>query len=817
MKIKPLSVLLLFAPLFMHAQIKGIVLSHQGEPLPFVNVMINDSPKDGVTTDLDGRFEISAKIKVSALTFSYLGYEKQRIAVKDLHTNSFLQIQLQVLAYDIATIEVIAGDNPADRIMERVIANRDRHNPEKLKAYSCETYNKFHFSWLPQQAKLEEKLAQRDSLGKKDTRYYQNLQKYSQEADQHHLFLMESITERQYQRPAQYLEKVTHNKVSGFKEAALVALAAEVQPFAFYQEQVTLFDKDFLNPVSPGSPRQYFFHLEDTLYRGMDTIFVIAFHPRKGKNFNGLEGLLHIHSDGYAIENVKAAPTDDQKLHFLIEQHYEQLAGGQWFPAQLHFVMTLEKYPSPLMGIRANGRSFVDKVKLLESLPAKAFRSKERVVLTETAMLATDSVWAARRPESLTPQEASTYDYMDSLGTKHHFDRWWKRGKALSDGRWPLGVVDLSLRRALAFNEFEGFRLGSGWYTNDKVSKHFSFGGYAAYGFKDEKWKYGGDFTAHFNKHLDIGLKLFYQKDIQEPGGIVFPLEPTLLNRRLFAQQMNEVEIAGLQFKGELLPFLDVQLGIDKEHWQPFPFQEEQPGTVGDFTPFKATALRMHLRYAYGQKYIGFLGTKLPDEDSRYPILSLSYSKGIKGLWGGALAYDKLLASIAYKPKLRLLGESQIVLEGGMINGEVEVPLPYLFYSSGIGRDFQWLSLTRVFQTMDFYEFLSDQFLHFFFRHDFGKLLFRTKWLQPSIAVEHNMGVGRLGTEVPTTDAVHFKTLENPYLEAGLVIDNIIRINYLNVAWIGVGLGGYYRYGAQHLVGGWKENTALRLSVSLDF
>ncbi|MEZ5039143.1 MAG: DUF5686 family protein [Saprospiraceae bacterium] len=816
MKIKPLFVLLFFAPLFIHAQIKGIVLNHQGEPLPFVNVMINDSPRDGVTTDLDGRFEISANTDVRALTFSYLGYEKQRIEAKDLYNTSFLQVQLQALAYDIGAIEVIAGENPADRIMERVIANRDRHNPEKLKAYSCETYNKFHFSWLPQQAKLEEKLAQRDSMGKKETRYYQNLQKFSQEAEQHHLFLMESITERQYQRPAQYLEKVTHNKVSGFKEATLVALAAAVQPFAFYEEQVTLFDKDFLNPVSPGSPRQYFFHLEDTLYRGMDTIFVIAFHPRKGKNFNGLEGLLHIHSDGYAIENVRAAPTDDQKLHFLIEQHYEQLAGGQWFPAQLHFVMTLEKYPSPMMGIRATGRSFVDKVSLLDTFPAKTFRSKERVVLAETAMLATDSVWATKRPEPLSPLEASTYVHMDSLGSKHQLDRWWRRGQALSDGRWPLGFVDLSLRRALAFNEFEGFRSGVGLYTSDKISKHFSVGAYAAYGFKDEAWKYGGDLNIFFNKRLDIGMHLLYQKDIQEPGLIAFPLEPNLVGRRLFAQQMNEVEVTSLQLKGEFLPFLDVQLEIGKESWRPFPFKEEQPMTIGDFTPFNATAVSLHMRYAYGQKYIGFLGTKLPDEDTRYPILSLSYSKGIKGLWGGALAYDKLLASIVYKPKVRGLGESQMVIEGGMITGDV--PLPYLFYSSGIGRDFQWLSLSRTFQAMDFYEFLSDQFLHFFFRHDFGKLLFRTKWFQPAIAVEHNMALGRLDTSRQlTSDGQLFKTLENPYMEAGLVVDNILRVNYLNVAWIGVGVGGYYRYGAQQLGGAWKENTALRLSVSLDF
>ena len=143
------------------------------------------------------------------------------------------------------------------------------------------------------------------------------------------------------------------------------------------------------------------------------------------------------------------------------------------------------------------------------------------------------------------------------------------------------------------------------------------------------------------------------------------------------------------------------------------------------------------------------------------------------------------------------------------------MPFPYLFYSGGIGRDFQWLSIDRVFQTMDFYEFLSDQFVHIFFRHEFGKLLFRTKWLQPAIAVEQNVGVGRLTSNVP--EGTSFKHLQDPYLEAGLVVDNIIRINYLNVAWIGLGVGGYYRYGAQHLPGGWLENMGWRFSLTIDY
>lgn len=796
----------------LQAQIQGIVQNPAGDPLPFVNVLINDSPRDGATTDLDGRFSMDHPEAIQVLTFSYLGYEKLRITKDEYDFNQHLKIKLRPLAYEMDAIEVVAGINPADRIMQRVIDNRFRNNPEKLSSYSCRTYNKIHFAWLPHREKLKEKVATRDAMGKKETRYFKNIQKFSAKADTHHLFLMESITQRKYQRPAQYVEEVLHNKVSGFKEAEFVALAAEVQPFAFYEEQVSLFDKDFLNPVSPGSPQQYFFHLEDTLYRARDTIFVLSYHPRKGKNFNGLKGLLHIHSDGYAIENVKAEPAEERKLNFLIEQHYTQLSDGQWFPQQLHFAMFWERYPSPYLGLQASGRSFVSAVEVGLSFPKKTFKAKESVVFSTSALQTKDSVWLSSRPEHLTPLEEATYAHMDTLGEQHHFDRWWRRGQALADGRWPMGKLDLSLRRALAFNDFERVRVGVGLYTSDRLSRWFSVGGYGAYGIKDGAWKYGMDLSLYLDKYRDRRFNFFYRKDIQEPGTMLFPLDPNLITRRFFATQMNVVESWGGYFRGELFPFLDVKMGLRTESWAKGIGEDETVVPI-QFDPFRANILSLHMRYAYGQQYISFLGSQLPDEDPRYPILSLTYERGIGKWLERGTPYEKYLGSLSYRYRIRRLGESQWLLEGGWVSGEA--PLPYWFYSSGIGRDFQWLTLDRIFQTMDQYEFLSSTFMHLFFRHDFGKLLLREKWFQPSIAMEHKLAMGQQGLSVSELNT--FKTLDDPYLEVGLVLDNIIRINYLNVAWLGFGVGAYYRYGAQHLPGGWAKNMAWRLSVMIDY
>src|SRR5205823_4082031 len=80
---------------------------------------------------------------------------------------------------------------------------------------------------------------------------------------------------------------------------------------------------DFVNPVSPNSWDKYFFNVEDTLFNGADTVFVVSYHPEKGKHFSSLKGILEINTDGYAIQKVTAEPSDTSLATVVasMEQH----------------------------------------------------------------------------------------------------------------------------------------------------------------------------------------------------------------------------------------------------------------------------------------------------------------------------------------------------------------------------------------------------------------------------------------------------------------------------------------------------------------
>ena len=73
---KPLlSILLLFISITSFSQIKGIITDSKNEPLPFVNVFIENTYK-GTTTNDAGFYELNITEKKSYnIVFQYLGFK----------------------------------------------------------------------------------------------------------------------------------------------------------------------------------------------------------------------------------------------------------------------------------------------------------------------------------------------------------------------------------------------------------------------------------------------------------------------------------------------------------------------------------------------------------------------------------------------------------------------------------------------------------------------------------------------------------------------------------------------------------------------
>ncbi|WP_052309025.1 hypothetical protein [Aequorivita sublithincola] len=61
-----------------------------------------------------------------------------------------------------------------------------------------------------------------------------------------------------------------------------------------------------------------------------------------------------------------------------------------------------------------------------------------------------------------------------------------RNGHPFTTGYLPVGFFDIDLKTLFKYNAHEGFRLGIGGVTNEKLFENYKLGGYIAYGFKDE-------------------------------------------------------------------------------------------------------------------------------------------------------------------------------------------------------------------------------------------------------------------------------------------------------------------------------------------
>ena len=233
--------------------LKGrIVDSETGSPLPFVSIVYNDQGQ-GLTSDLNGQFELITQKQVSWLKVSYLGYSPQTVNINPDSYAKQITIGLSPVAYSLDEVVVRPGINPAHRIINQAVRNRDANNPEKLSQFRYNSYNKMYFTFHRDTMGISEKSkgTVNDSI---PSSFIDSLDKKIDAFNRRqHIFLMESVTERNFRAPGNNSEKVLASRVSGLKDPFFVFIATQFQSFSFYPELLNLGGKNYLNPISRGS------------------------------------------------------------------------------------------------------------------------------------------------------------------------------------------------------------------------------------------------------------------------------------------------------------------------------------------------------------------------------------------------------------------------------------------------------------------------------------------------------------------------------------------------------------------------------------
>ena len=627
-----------------------------------------------------------------------------------------------------------------------------------------------------------------------------------------HLLFSETFSRRSYKRPQQLQEEVIASRFSGLKKTYFTNLVTDVLPFHVYSDYIYMNGKDYINPVAKGWQQRYEFRLYDEISDGNDTTFILSFSPKAKTSFNSLSGLVYVNSKGYAISHFIGNSTDTvSNRDMRIEQVYTY-RNGHWFPRELNYDLIFKKYPSPVFSMKMNGHSIIDSISF-QPLRASVFDKAHPVKLSDSVDLRTAEDWKRFRMDSITIKEMNTYRIIDSLSEKAKIEKLVYSFGKLALGRLPIGKLDLDITRLFARNEYEGSRIGLGFFTNDSLSQYYSVGAWMGYGLQDKVMKFGGSFTLYPWKGKDNWLRFAAENDYQNTGNIsIHPDIDRDVYRNWLISQADHIkeyrltahtqagywELEGNGLKQDIETFYANQFVFDGKNLQ----------------HFKKSEAGLTLRYAYGEKRVPVFGYYF-STTTKYPRLFLRSAIGNTNATGYSANYITALAAIDFTKRINRWGNDRWRIEAGILRSFDKEPIPrsFLMASKGFARDAINFYGWGGFLTMHAYDFYNDAFVSVLYKHDFDKFLWNLRFSKPFVSIAHNMTYGNLESNTKTAN-INIAAPVSGYHESGLILNQLLQKNIYNVSYLYLNIGAFYHWTSSF---DWGNNGVFVIGVSAGF
>ena len=657
----------------------------------------------------------------------------------------------QNLTVQLDEVTVEAGENPAHRIVDSVMAHRKENHPNSLDSYRYSVYDLMMFT--------------ADSLLKNSD-----------------IMVMETFSEVLFRAPDQLRQNVLGTKMSGSKNPQFVYLASSMQSTSFYDELVNIAGTDYVNPISRNSKKHYFFNL-DTVQpaNGSDSLYVISFHPMQGSTFDGLRGIMTIHSDGWAVLDVEAEPDTQGSIYQISIQQVYQKIEGHWFPKQLNTRLLLPQVAVQRNGIttpvEAIGKSYITNVVLHPDLKSINF-SEVEVLINSDAGYRDDAFWTQHRIDSLTERILNTYHLVDSLTEGNDvLDRLLNTSINLMDeSSVSLGPIDLNLGGMVRLSAFRGWFFGLPISTNDRFSRHIRISAFGGYWTKLGGFDYGfeGKWLINRQRQMELGVRYNHKSSaIGEFGG--FDEGASLLSENEYRFTFYE----NVMTRGNSIEaFYTTRLA---RHFKAFltlgSYEKNYYLEPYDTLPtIYYTNAELKLRFAYKEKFVSSTkGIKSLGTD--YPIIWIAYQHSFKGLLGGEYAFDRLKFQLVKDFQTRYLGKSSVLLQAGLASASCPVMETFNLLGS---YELIGLYSPGSFSTMRESEFFCNRFAALFLWHDFQGTLWDPglSVFKPQLTLSTALGWGA-------------PSMTKGYFESGFVVKGLLYTPMVNM-----GVGVFYRYGA---------------------
>lgn len=802
--------------------VRGIVRdSINNAPLPYASVMIAGAERGGVT-DSQGIFEMSVPVNTKALQITCMGYDKKILPIKQGRLNTYA-IYLSPSTTELNELVVRKSkyskkNNPALDFARRLKERAPMTDPHRNDYYAYDKYERIvlglndftaedHKSMMARFPFLAEHVDTSEVSGKP----YLSL-------------MIKEKTSRENYRRSPEAERVI---VTGIRSAGVDEIADKASMRTFmedimreidlYANDIPLLQNRFVSPLSAIAPDFYKFYLTDTVEVAGERCIVLSFYPHNHASF-GFMGHVYVPENDSTmfIRKIEMHLPKEINLNFVdnlyISQTYERATDGSRLKTS--DILTIEfSILGKSTGLYANrstgyaGHSF-------EHIDDEMFKGDGKVLQIEGADIRDDNYWEHARLSSIARGESRVSELMHKLRTvpiyywgekilKIAFSGYISTG---NPGYFDFGPVN----SVLSFNSLENVRLRVGGMTTATLSPRWFGRFYAAYGFKDHRWKYSAEAEYSFiDKELHSrefpvqSIRFNSSYDFERPGqnylftsadNIVLSLKRMSDDRALY-RRLNK-----LTFNYETRSNFSVNIAFAntwREAAYAMPLTTANGNVVSHFTENSA---ELTLRYAPGEKFFQTRTYRIP-VNLDAPAITLKQTYAPKGILGTRYNVNKTEIDISKRWWFSAFGYLDTYVGAGHIWSSSpfinlftpNVNLSYIIQprSYTLMNPMEFLSTTYA--SWDFTYWANGALLNFipYVKNLKLREVFALRGYWGNLSDRCNPAIHGDLLQFPAETGLT-KLDRGPYMEASVGLENIFkvlrvdyvwRLNYLNVPY----------------------------------
>ncbi|KAF5084370.1 CarboxypepD_reg-like domain protein [anaerobic digester metagenome] len=769
-------------------KLRGRVTDSQtGEPLPFVNVSFVGTTI-GTVTDFDGNFFLETRVPGDSLSVSYLGYFPKRVAVKK-GVFQELNFSLEPESFSLEAVVVRPGENPAHKILRNIIKNKNRNNTDNLDSYSYESYNK-----------IEVDLNNVDE-NMKNKKIFKQFQFIFDYVDTNAvtgkaylpIFISEAISDYHFQRrPKVEREIIKATKISGVKNESVAQFTGKIyQKVNVYDNYINVFDQGLVSPIADAGLLYYKYYLIDSAYIGNKWCYQVSFKPRRRQEPT-FTGDFWVNDTTWAIVKTQVRIASDVNINFVNDlvatAEYKLLNDTLWFPDKLTLFVDFN-LTDKTTGFFGHKTTVYNNVKVNTPLPQSLEAVNEPVVVRDSAMQKSNDYWQTARPFELTEKEAGIYSMVDSVQQVPMYKTFIDIVNMFVNYYYVVGKFEIGpYYKTYSFNEIEGNRFRVSGRTSNAFSTRLMISGFAAYGDKDNRFKYGLGGLYMINKSPREAVSIDYKSDIeqlgQSPNALTEDNILTSILRRNPNYKLSLVKEFTLSYQKEWITGFSNSITFNHKVVFPteyIPFTQVSDGAM--LPRITNAMLTINTRWQKDERFVAgeFERVSL---GSPYPELNFNVSGGLKGVLNSDYDFLKLHFNYYHKFNINPFGYARLILDAGKIFGKVPYPMLQLHEGN------ETYAFDRyAFNMMNYYEFASDQYVSVFFEHHFQgfflnriPLMRRLKWREVAAG---KFLVGSISDE--NKNVLEFplglNEVSEPYYEVSVGVENIFKVFRVDAMW----------------------------------